>query len=116
MLLTEALSDLLDNAVQHGGPGLSRIAVTTWCESGQAMLSVEDNGHGLALEHAETGSAGSDRFRRARGPGLACRLAMRSRAAMAGGCAWSLWQREPGCCFPCVCKRDDVRARTFICR
>ena len=54
VLLAEALSNLLDNAVQHGGPDLSRISVSTWRAAGLAMVSVNDDGQGLAPEDADT--------------------------------------------------------------
>ncbi len=45
-LLHEALANLLDNALHHGGPG-TRVTVRV----GQIWIEVEDNGPGIAPEH-----------------------------------------------------------------
>lgn len=54
LLLGEAIRNLIDNALRHGGPGLSEILVRTERSGGRAVLSVWDNGRGLAPEEAET--------------------------------------------------------------
>jgi two-component system sensor histidine kinase TctE len=46
MLLSEALSNLIDNAMVHGGSGV-HITVRV----GARCFEVEDNGPGIAIEH-----------------------------------------------------------------
>jgi two-component system sensor histidine kinase TctE len=48
VMLREAVRNLVENALRHGGGGLSRIAVTAQQQAGWAVLRVEDNGAGLA--------------------------------------------------------------------
>ncbi|MEM7211859.1 MAG: sensor histidine kinase [Pseudomonadota bacterium] len=50
VLLEEALENLIDNAIKHGGPDLTRIMVSTEHSGHQTALSVEDNGKGLPVE------------------------------------------------------------------
>jgi two-component system phosphate regulon sensor histidine kinase PhoR len=48
--LTLAISNLLDNAIRHGVEG-GRIRLTGRGENGEIVLSVEDDGPGIAKEH-----------------------------------------------------------------
>jgi two-component system, OmpR family, sensor histidine kinase TctE len=65
LLLRELIGNLVDNARLHAGRG-ARVTVRTRCDSGQAVLEVEDDGVGLAAEEAE---GLWDRFRRGSGAG-----------------------------------------------
>lgn len=47
-LLREALVNLIDNALRHGGPGLTRIAVSAKIVEGAVALTVRDDGAGVA--------------------------------------------------------------------
>lgn len=47
LLLHEALSNLIDNAIHHGNPGHTRITVRV----GATWVEVEDNGPGIAPQH-----------------------------------------------------------------
>ena len=47
LLIGEALTNLLENALKHGGPDLNSILVTTAIEGKNAVLVVEDNGLGI---------------------------------------------------------------------
>jgi two-component system sensor histidine kinase TctE len=47
VLLGEAITNLLENALSHGGPGLSAIRVSTVAEGRYAVLTVEDDGIGI---------------------------------------------------------------------
>ena len=47
LLLHEAISNLIDNAIHHGEAGCSRITVRV----GQGWVEVEDNGPGIAEKH-----------------------------------------------------------------
>lgn len=46
-LMVEALTNLIDNALCHGGTGLSEIIVRTGIEKGRAVIDVLDDGKGL---------------------------------------------------------------------
>ncbi|MEM7422445.1 MAG: sensor histidine kinase [Pseudomonadota bacterium] len=48
VMLEEAIENLIDNAMRHGGPGLTRIEVRLVKETGSATVSVIDDGRGLA--------------------------------------------------------------------
>jgi len=48
VLLSEALENLIDNALQHGGAGLSSINVSLSVHDGTAVLSVADDGVGIS--------------------------------------------------------------------
>ncbi|MBO9429428.1 sensor histidine kinase [Sulfitobacter sp. R18_1] len=47
VLLGEAITNLLENALSHGGAGLSAIRVSTTYEAGYALLTVQDDGIGI---------------------------------------------------------------------
>ncbi|MGP6089351.1 sensor histidine kinase [Antarctobacter jejuensis] len=53
VLVGEAIGNLIDNALQHGGPGLTAIAVATSAEDGMAVVRVSDDGKGLTPADAE---------------------------------------------------------------
>lgn len=54
VMLQEALLNLMSNAVVHGGPDVSKIAVKLTCAKGTATLIVQDNGVGIAPDkHVE---------------------------------------------------------------
>ncbi|MEX0309605.1 MAG: sensor histidine kinase [Tateyamaria sp.] len=56
-MIREALRNLIDNALRHGGSGLSRIDVTAQRQQDDIVLSVRDDGIGLspdAVEAAKT--------------------------------------------------------------
>ena len=50
VLVSEAISNLADNALRHGGPRLTRIGVRSWRENDRAFLAVEDDGRGIRPE------------------------------------------------------------------
>lgn len=54
VMLKEALSNLISNAVVHGGAGLTRVSLSARLTRGQIVLSVEDDGIGIPHEHVET--------------------------------------------------------------
>lgn len=84
MLIGEAVSNLLDNARRHGGPGLSRIVVVAAREDGALRIRVADDGRGVPPE-----AAGHllDRFSQlepGRGSGLGLPIAAAAAAAHGG--------------------------------
>ncbi len=48
VLVGEAIGNLIDNALQHGGPKLSTISVQTRQENNRAIVTVQDDGSGLS--------------------------------------------------------------------
>ena len=58
-MLREALGNLVDNAVRHGGPSLTDIEITAERRPGVVALSVQDNGRGIPAERID---AVQDRF------------------------------------------------------
>lgn len=53
LMVIEALANLIDNAISHGGAGLSRITVHTGRVENMAICGVRDDGRGLKPEDAE---------------------------------------------------------------
>ncbi len=49
-MLREALSNLVDNAVRHGGPSLSRVTISAERSQGQIRLTVTDDGCGIPTD------------------------------------------------------------------
>ncbi len=52
-LIGEAVRNLIDNALRHGGPGLGRIAIRTLRQEDRALVEVTDDGHGLSPDNSE---------------------------------------------------------------
>lgn len=52
VLMTEALTNLIDNALQHAGPTLSQITLSTFHTNGQIVIAVENDGASIA--HLDT--------------------------------------------------------------
>ena len=53
IFLAEAIKNLLDNALKHGGAELSRISVVLRCDAGNVKLTVSDDGTGLSPDQSE---------------------------------------------------------------
>lgn len=94
-MIREALANLVDNALRHGGPTLSEIRVGVERQGARALsLSVSDNGRGIPA--ADVGRA-TERFSQLsprEGSGLG--LAIVSAVADAHGGALELLALEPG--------------------
>jgi two-component system sensor histidine kinase TctE len=54
VMLKEALSNLISNAVVHGGTGLTRVSLAAHLTDGQIVLSVEDDGIGIPQQDVDT--------------------------------------------------------------
>ncbi|MEH0168128.1 sensor histidine kinase [Roseateles microcysteis] len=72
LLLREALSNLIDNAIRYAGRGAS-VTVRVRSEQGRVLLEVEDNGPGLAENELERVF---QRFVRATAEGSGCGLGL----------------------------------------
>jgi two-component system sensor histidine kinase TctE len=70
LLLGEALKNLLENALNHGGPGLTRIAVRAARIEGQAAVTVSDDGLGIPPDQAEAAFRRFSQLRNGAGTGL----------------------------------------------
>lgn len=53
VMLVEAIRNLIDNSLQHGGPELDMITVRTACAEADIAVTVVDNGKGLDPKHAD---------------------------------------------------------------
>ncbi|MEM9129643.1 MAG: sensor histidine kinase [Pseudomonadota bacterium] len=70
LFLTEAIKNLLDNAVKHGGAKLSRISVVLCCDGGNVNLTVADNGTGLSPQQSEAAFSRFSQLEYSEGSGL----------------------------------------------
>ncbi|SLN55871.1 sensor histidine kinase [Ruegeria meonggei] len=70
VFLTEAIKNLLDNAVKHGGAELSRISVALCCDGEHVNLTVADDGTGLSPEQSEAAFSRFSQLEYSDGSGL----------------------------------------------
>ncbi|WP_424830364.1 sensor histidine kinase [Ruegeria sp.] len=70
VFLSEAIKNLLDNSLKHGGDVLSRISVTLRCDDEAVQLSVIDNGKGLAPDESEAAFGRFSQLEHSEGSGL----------------------------------------------
>lgn len=75
VMLTEALANLIDNALSHGGEGLSRVALSLSRENGEAVLTVTDNGSGIAPRDLDRVRARFEQAEESEGSGLGLPIA-----------------------------------------
>lgn len=70
VLIGEALTNLLENALRHGGAGLTKIAVQIERPAGDALVSVRDDGIGIPPEEEEKAFRRFSQLRNGEGTGL----------------------------------------------
>ena len=70
VLIGEAVTNLLENALTHGGADLTSIVVTTSADGGDAVLTVTDDGLGIPADKAETAFQRFGQLRDGEGSGL----------------------------------------------
>nr|WP_254441667.1 sensor histidine kinase [Ruegeria sp. HKCCA0370] len=70
IFLTEAIKNLLDNAVKHGGAKLSRISIVLLCDGGSVKLTVADDGTGLSPAQSEAAFSRFSQLKYSEGSGL----------------------------------------------
>jgi two-component system sensor histidine kinase TctE len=75
VMMTEALSNLIDNALRHGGPDLSRISVCIAQDSGVTSLIVADDGVGIAAQDLSRVRARFEQVEEGEGSGLGLSIA-----------------------------------------
>lgn len=66
VLLGEAIENLIDNALAHGGEGLRHIAVSVLADGGEVSIEVRDDGRGLSSADA---AEATQRFRQGHASG-----------------------------------------------
>ena len=99
--LARALTNLVDNALKYGGPGLSRIQVTHREDGPRHVLRVSDDGVGVPPELAEkcfTLFKRADTSHGTEGTGLGLAI-VREIARRHGGLAWLETSQPQGACF-----------------
>lgn len=84
VLLSEALKNLVDNAMKHGGSDLSRISVGIALRSAMAEETIEEDGFGLSPELAELTFSRFSMVESSDGSGLRLAIAL-SVAELHGG-------------------------------
>ncbi|MHA3980637.1 sensor histidine kinase [Halovulum sp. GXIMD14794] len=75
VFLGEAVKNLVDNALRHGGPGLSRVGVRVALGPGHCTVTVADDGKGLRPEDAESVFSRFSQLQPASGSGLGLAIA-----------------------------------------
>lgn len=70
VLVGEALINLLENALKHGGPGMTAIGVRTMGEAEAVILTVEDDGVGIPADEVGTAFRRFSQLRHGEGSGL----------------------------------------------
>lgn len=70
LMLEEAVENLIDNALRHGPPSLSRIEIVLRVEPEAAVLSIIDDGAGLSPKDAPTAFQRFGQIRASDGAGL----------------------------------------------
>lgn len=76
VFLSEALKNLIDNALQHGGPQLSSISVAMKLLDNSIELTVRDDGKGLAPEDSRTAFSRFSQVEPSEGSGLGLAIAV----------------------------------------
>lgn len=70
LFLSEAIKNLLDNSLKHGGDELSRISVTLYGDEDAVRLNVADNGTGLTPDQSEVAFGRFSQLENSEGSGL----------------------------------------------
>lgn len=84
VMLEEALENLIDNALKHGGAGLTRISILVRNDGGAPVLTVADNGQGLSPDEAALALERFGQVRPSAGSGLGLAIAAEIAAAHGG--------------------------------
>lgn len=70
VLIGEALTNLVENALRHGGDGMTQITVRTKRTENMIAVMVEDDGIGIPLDQADTAFRRFSQLRNGEGTGL----------------------------------------------
>ena len=89
LMLEEALENLIDNALKHGGPGLSRIELSVQRQGDKIALTVSNNGRGMSPEEIPVALERFSQARPSEGSGLGLAIVAEVAAAHSGTVAFS---------------------------
>ncbi len=70
VFLSEAIKNLLDNALKHGGETMDRISVALRCDENEVTLNVADNGAGLSPDQSTAAFGRFSQLKQSTGSGL----------------------------------------------
>ncbi|WP_242494404.1 sensor histidine kinase [Loktanella sp. IMCC34160] len=70
VLIGEAVTNLIENALRHGGDQMTRITVRTDADDATIVVTVQDDGLGIPLDQAETAFRRFSQLRNGEGTGL----------------------------------------------
>lgn len=93
-MLREAVFNLVDNALRHGGPDLGSITVSATCVNGHAEITVGDDGKGIAPGDIETATERFSQLSPTSGSGLG--LPIVQAVAESHGGRFEVNPRQPG--------------------
>lgn len=97
VLVGEALGNLIENAMRHGGPELSEITVRTRRIGNRALVDVSDDGRGLLPEDSDTVFRRFSQLASGEGSGLG--LAIVKQVVQAHGGTLSVEKVKKGACI-----------------
>lgn len=70
LFVAEAIKNLIDNALKHGGPKMSALTVTLRCHEERAQITVADNGKGLSPDQSDVAFSRFSQIEPSEGSGL----------------------------------------------
>lgn len=103
VLIGEALTNLLDNAMRHGGSDMTQISVHTRREGDCAIIDVQDDGIGIPVEQADTIFRRFSQLRN--GPGSGLGLAIVAQVLSSHGGSVVLVPVDTGSCLRLILPR-----------
>ena len=96
-LLFDAISNLVDNAIKHGGKGDEEVTVAVFCNADGPVLSVADHGPGIPIEEREHVLRRFYRLERSRkSPGNGLGLSLVAAVANLHGARIEMADNSPG--------------------
>lgn len=95
VMVQQALLNVLNNAIIHGGPGLSRVKLSASRAGPNLRIIVEDDGKGIAAEHFERALGRFSQVGPSAGSGLGLPIA----AAVMGNHRGSIWLEKANAAF-----------------
>ena len=75
VFIAEAIKNVIDNALKHGGPNLSSIVVRLRQSGDKAMITVQDDGRGLSPDESEAALGRFSQVEPSQGSGLGLSIA-----------------------------------------
>lgn len=109
LLLEEAVENLIDNALRHGPPRLTRMSIQVRNEATSTILTVSDDGKGLSPDDAEKAFARFGQVHQSDGSGLG--LAITAEIARLHGAEVSIDAAQRGAAVSLRFRRGTKHAR-----